>query len=87
MSLIFFNDPLFGLVLINPTKVNIVFSSLFVVQFIAFSFYFFAIIAIRMHKKEFRAISSVNTFKIKGFFLLYFIVLAVPMCMYQTNID
>lgn len=31
ISLIFFNDPIFGLVLVNPTKTNIIISSLFVV--------------------------------------------------------
>lgn len=87
VSLFFFNDPLFGSVLINPKKINIVISCLFVVQFIAFSFYFYAVIAIRMHKKEFRPISSINTFKLKAFFILYFVVLAVPVCIYQSNVD
>lgn len=86
-SLVIFNDPLIYNTMVNPSQATTVISTLFVCQFVAFFVYCFTVICLRMHKREFSPLSNLNTIFVKLGGVIYFALISVPTCIYNSNVQ
>lgn len=87
ISLIFFNDPLFLLVVLTPIDFFESIGVLLVVQFVCLLFYFWLVLGLRIKNNENTAITTQNTLPIKIIPILAFILISIPAIYFNITDD